>query len=49
MSKIEEIRKLWEEYKHFLQMKYPADEGSAWQFTCPYHKKINDILENDDE
>jgi len=32
----------WGLYKQYLQEKYPAPEGEEWDFTCEYHKCIDD-------
>jgi hypothetical protein len=43
-DKLEEIKEKWEEYKSFLQEKYPAKDGQEWEFTCDKHKAIDNIL-----
>ena len=41
---LKDIKKEWEEYKNFLKIKYPSDEGDEWKFTCPHHRKLDEII-----
>ena len=42
------IKKEWDAYVKYLKEKYPAEIGEEWDFTCPYHKKINAIINDMD-
>jgi len=44
MSKLEEMRKEWNEYVAFLKEKYPEPENQEWAFSCQHHQRIDDIL-----
>lgn len=39
-----ELVTAWEEYKQSLMEKYPANDGETWEFTCKYHQKIDDLI-----
>ena len=41
---IKEIRKEWSEYKQMLIERYPAEEGTDWEFSCDHHKRIDELL-----
>ena len=41
------VKEKWNEYKKFLMEKYPVAEDEEWEFTCSYHKEIDDILDEE--
>ena len=34
----------WHEYEEYLMAKYPAEIGEKWEFNCPYHLKIDQLI-----
>jgi len=43
-TKHDKIVEIWNEYKAFLKVKYPPEKGKEFEFTCPYHKRIDKLL-----
>jgi len=45
----QELKQAWNEYKAFLQGKYPAEEGKEWEFTCERHKRIDSLINKEEK
>ena len=43
-DKIGQIKLAWAGYKLYLREKCLAEEGKEWDFECPFHKRIDNIL-----
>ncbi len=41
---LSDIKTEWQAYTEFLQKKYPPWGDQKWEFTCEYHKRIDEIL-----
>ncbi len=46
-DKLLKIEDSWEKYKFFLKEKYPPKEGKNFEFTCPHHREIDEIIHTD--
>lgn len=47
-DRLEKMAKAWDEYKKFLQTKYPSKAGDPqWKWTCQHHRAIAKILEEE--
>lgn len=43
---LEVIRLEWRRYMNHLKLEYPVKPGEEWQFTCQFHRKIDQVLSN---
>ena len=42
---VKELASAWNEYKKYLQEKYPPQDGEEWKFTCEHHQKIDSLIQ----
>lgn len=41
------LQELWNEYKEYLQRKYPVGDDEQWGFTCEFHQMLDAFLRDD--
>ncbi len=46
-ARLKAIATEWACYKEFLQAKYPVVPIGLWEFTCPYHKKLDELCQEE--